>query len=193
MTRPKTLISALVFLLLPLSASADDGGRAFQYTAAFVCGQDPQPAFVRVVPGFYATSVAIHNAGARRADVTTQVALTFPPGARAPGPVSQKLVNTLEAGQAFQVDCEEIFGEPGTTQPGGVPTFSQYFPEQAPGVMFPPYIEGFVIVESRRRLNVTGVYTAAEGTVGQNLLVRSMHTEVIPERRTSRRGDDDDD
>jgi hypothetical protein len=53
------VVAAVLATLIPGLASAQT--MRFQYAAKFVCGFDPPPAFVRVAPGQYATSVAVHN------------------------------------------------------------------------------------------------------------------------------------
>ena len=187
MKRITRLSAILLCTTLPVvfsSATLADNYRfRQQHVAKFVCGADPQPAFVRVVPGFYATTVAIQNIDRRTADIRMRVSLSFPPPVLAPGPVSADIETSLEPGAALQVDCAEIFGIPGSQTPDGNPVFSTFFPGMAPGVGFPPYIQGFVTIETRRRLEVAAVYTAADGTLGEDLVVRSIDTERIPARR----------
>ena len=85
-----------VAVLVPVTPAAENseksqksGKARFQYAAKFVCGFDPPPAFVRVSPGQYATSVLIHNPQRDRVWIRKKLALTFPPSAQAPGEVSE--------------------------------------------------------------------------------------------------------
>ncbi len=137
-----------------------EGESVFQYAAKFVCGRDPQGAFLRVIPGFYSTAIAIHNPNNKSVDLRKKAALTFPPSGQRPGRVSVFQDDTLDADEALQVDCQEIFG-----REGGKEDFleSQFFPGRGPEEGFPPYIQGFVIIESKSSLDVSAVYTAGEG------------------------------
>lgn len=175
------LLSTIVALLLlhPWAVADDVEDDAlrnvkYEYAAKFVCGDDPQPAYVRVVPGFYATAINIHNPNSRRTQLRSKVALTFPPAENEPGEISDFLEHKLASDQALEIDCEEIFG---TSQ-----SDSAYFPGRRPGLGFPSYIKGFVIIQSTRSLDVTGVYTVAEGTAGTNLTPRGIDVEQIRER-----------
>jgi len=167
----------------------------FQYAAKFVCGADPADAFVRVIPGFYSTTIAIHNPQGRRVSLRKKLALTFPPGPQRPGDVSPFQEDTLEADEALQVDCGEIYDTDENN-----PNRSEFFLNQG----FPPYIQGFLIIESKRSLDVSGYYTVGEGALTGEAgskefvgSVRSIDMEQIKERvietRKRRRDDDDDD
>ena len=187
-------------LSVTIARSAGKGKKfEFQYAAKFVCGRDPQGAFLRVIPGFYSTAIAIHNPNNRRVRFRKKVALTFPADAprerdaeQLPGLVSDFQDDTLDADQALQVDCEEIFGKEANEF-----QFSEFFPTRGPESGFPPYIQGFVIIESKHSLDVSAVYTAGQGDPRADpgsFLVRSIDMEQIKERRIKdRRRDDDDD
>ncbi len=184
-----------VAILVPVSAADQDF--KFQYAAKFVCGFDPPPAFVRVSPGQYATSVLIHNPQKRPVWIRKKVALTFPPAVQDPGEVSQFLRDKLLPDQALQVDCEEIGGHP-PVPPGGV-SQSEFFPGRdlfggAGGAGgFPPYIQGFVIVESTRSVDVTAIVSVADLGQGPGAPpgnARSLDVEHVPERIIN---EDDDD
>ena len=103
-----------------------------------------------------------------------KIALTFPPAEQSPGAVSEFIFEALGPDQAFGVDCEEIPFE--------------FFPDVETG--FPPYVKGFLVVESDLSLDVIAVYTAGD------LLstgVGSIDVEPVRERRIDRRRVDDDD
>ena len=97
------------------------------------------------------------------------VALTFPDAqfgsAREPGLVSGWLSSDVGPGEAVEIDC------------GEVP--SEFFP----GVPFPPYIQGFLVIESTSPLDVTAVYTTASVNAVGEMEVRSIDVETVPERR----------
>ena len=62
------------------------------------------------------------------------------------------------------VDCAEIPGD--------------FFP----GLEFPPYIQGFLVLESKSSLDVRAVYTAATVDAMGNATVETMDVVVVPER-----------
>jgi hypothetical protein len=136
----------------------------FQYSAKFVCGvndQDPR----RVVPGWYATAVNVHNPTNKQISFRKKIALTYPPAEQRPGKVSQYIVDNLGPDEALAVDCEEI-------------------PIEFFGAAAGPYVKGYLVIESKTSLDVTAVYTA--GTLGDAAgipSVRSIDVERVPERR----------
>ncbi len=150
-------------VLLPVSVTADEANFDFQYAAKFVCGTNPS-APERILPGDYATAVNIHNPNNESVLLRKTIALTVPPDVQAPGAVSDPIEDELGPNQALEVDCGEIPSEFFAMPPG------------------PPYIKGFLVITSTRRLDVTAVYTA--GPLGQG--VASIDVEHIPE------SDDDD-
>jgi len=169
-------------LSVTIARSGDRKGKfEFQYAAKFVCGRDPQGAFLRVIPGFYSTVIAIHNPSDKSVELRKKVALTFPPSDQRAGEVSKFLKDKLKSDEALQVDCQEIFG-----REEGSRSFleSQFFPGSGPEVGFPPYMQGFVIIESKHSLDVSAVYTAGEGDPrdGGSFRVKSIDIEQIRER-----------
>ena len=156
-------------VLLPVSVTAHEAKFKFRYAAKFVCGLNPG-AIQRILPGDYATAVNIHNPSNKSVVLRKTIALTFPPEEQAPGAVSDSIEDELGPNQALEVDCGEIP--------------SEFFFAVPPAE--PPYVKGFLVITSTRRLDVTAVYTA--GTAGQ---VASIDVEHIPERRIN--GDDDND
>lgn len=149
-------------MLLAASAAADD--LRFQYAAKFVCGLNPTPV-VRILPGQYATAVNIHNPGYEPVVLRERVALTFPPAQQEAGPVSETIEVKLGPNQALEVDCGEIP--------------SQFFP---PELTLPPYIQGFLVIESSESLDVTAIYTAAPANPA-GTAVQTVDVEQVPERR----------
>ena len=136
--------------------------RTIQYAAQFTCGANPQ-ATPRVLPGQYATSVNIHNPEESPVVFRKRIALTFPPPAQEPGMVSDPIEDELGPMEALKVACDEIP--------------SQFFP----GVPdLPPYVHGFLIIESPGELNVTAVYTT-----GTAEAVQSIDVEEVKGKRIS--------
>jgi len=184
------VIVVAVLALVSTAAQAKDEDRRFkfQYAAKIVCGCDPQPAIPRIIPGQYATSVNIHNPSGREATLRKKLALTFPApeiphGRQVPGRVSDFLNDRLGPDEALQVDCAEM---PSDFFPGG--GFG--------GSVDPPYIEGFLVIESTRSLDViavysTGVFDEPSCPGVGDLNVKSMDVEDVRERKIKRRGNDD--
>ena len=139
----------------------------FQYVAKFVCGPNSQ-SIQRVLPGWYATAINIHNPDKKNVTFRKKIAFTFPPAEQRPGRVSEFLVDMLKPDEALEVDCGEIPNE--------------FFPNNPPPT---PYVKGFLVVQSPRSLDVTAVYTA--GTLGDPAvglpMVRSIDVEQIEERK----------
>ena len=156
-------------VLLPVSVTADEATFKFRYAAKFVCGPNPG-ATERVLPGDYATAINVHNPNNKSVVIRKNIALTFPPAVQAPGAVSASIEDELGPNQALEVDCGEIPSEFFAVPPG------------------PPYVKGFLVITSTRRLDVTAVYTA--GPLGGQ--VASIDVEHIPERRI-KGGEEDDD
>jgi hypothetical protein len=134
----------------------------FEYAAKIVCGAQPEPKDTRLAPGFYATSVNIHNPNAGRVQLSKKLALTFPPGGQQPGEIRPIGEDLLGPDQALQSDCADIERR----------VFGGAFPA--------PNIEGFLIIQSTGSLDVTAVYTTATLPDAQH---SSIHVEQIGERR----------
>ena len=142
--------------------------------------------------------MAIHNPQNKRVWIRKKVALTFPPSAQAPGEVSEFLIDELGPDEALQVDCEEIGGHPPFPNANSV-TDSEFFPGNLYDAMGPPYIQGFVIVESTHSLDVVAIVSVADLAPGfipgkpETITfppgkARSIDVAYVPERRI----DDDD-
>ena len=115
----------------------------YQYTVAFTCGHNYSGAS-RVVVGGFATAVNLYNATAGDTILRKNLALTFPPETQTAGAVSDTIEETLPANSALQVDCEEIlFG------------FTYAAPPPATD-----YIQGFLVIESNKPLEVQAIHTA---------------------------------
>jgi hypothetical protein len=146
--------------------------RRFQYAAKLVCGVQPSTTDMRLARGHYATTINLLNAGPRPARIEKTLALAIPPGWQRPGQVSVIGRETVPAGRAIAVDCDDVrrrvFG----------------------GTLPSSFIDGFVTIISDRRLVATGVYSAAtlnaEGTAEHH---SSIQVETIAERVVRQPGD----
>ena len=136
-------LGLVVSAVLPTWAQAET---KFEYAVKFVCG-DAVPT-VSVIPGLYATSINIYNPNDREVELNKNIALTFPSEALVAGAVSDIMVDTLPAKSALQVDCGEI--------PSAFTFMS--------GDSDPTYTEGFLVIQSRGKLNVSAVYTATDAS-----------------------------
>ena len=151
-------------------ASCGDGpdgtpDAARQYAAKIVCGIQAEPEELRLARGAYATTINIHNPHALDVTLTKKLALTFPPKEQLPGEILPIGEDRLRSDEALKTDCEDLR----RTLFGGT------FPA--------PYIEGFVVVESRHSLDVTAVYsTAALDPRGRPTTHSAIDVERVAER-----------
>jgi hypothetical protein len=137
----------------------------FLYVAKLVCGVQPSTTDMRLARGHYATTINLFNADRRPARIEKTLALAIPPGWQRPGRVSPIGRETVPAGRAIAVDCEDVRRR----------VFNGAFPAS--------FIDGFVTIISDRRLTVTGVYSTAtlnaEGTAEDH---SSIHVEPVAEQ-----------
>jgi hypothetical protein len=135
-------VVVLPFVLPGATAIAQTEEVTFEYAVKIVCGtrdaRDP-----RLGRGVFATSIYVHNPGPGDAKLFKKLALTFPPGRQHPGEIRRLGEDVLTPDQALQTDCTDIA-------------------ERAFGGALPPYIEGFVVIQSATSLDVTAVYTATQ-------------------------------
>jgi hypothetical protein len=130
----------------------------FTYAAKFVCGIVQPGANDVAASGRYFSNINVHNP--QRVD-TVRFFKKFAVALRSerPGSVSDYVRTDLPADKTLLIDCENI----------------------AKHLNLNPntFVEGFVIIESPRELDVVTVYTAGAGT---NWPVSSIHTERVPTR-----------
>ncbi len=190
MRRSCGLISTLVILVVLLSLSpavraGDDEELRFrfQYAAKFSCGSVPLGAIAPVIQGHYATAVAIHNPQRKAVTLRKKIALVFPPGGQNPGQISAFITEKLGPDRALEVACQEIPIQ--FTFPGGV--------------TFGSLVQGFLVIETTRSVDVTATYSAGPGlgpsaptaAASTTLTVATVEVERIRERKISR-GDEED-
>jgi hypothetical protein len=150
---------AAVFAAAPDAAQAKSKNRsAAQYVIPFTCGENLTDVG-RVLPGRYAISVDVRSPSSE-ASVDEQVILTYPPGGQLPGFASEVIAQTIPAGSAIQLGCDEILG-------------ASFLYQTPPPVT--PYVQGLLILTSRASLQVFATRTA-QGTTGG----LSMETESVP-------------
>jgi hypothetical protein len=132
----------------------------FQYAAKFLCGRTDKG---EVAPGSYLTAINIHNPNEVLVRFRWKVAVALPIGQS--GTITTfKEVSLIEDG-AVEIDCEQIRRVVTSAwPPGGAP---------------PPFLKGFVVIESDCELDVVAVYTA----MGDSQQVATLHTERVPARR----------
>jgi hypothetical protein len=121
---------------------------AFFYSVKFVCGlETPAPSLkppqeLPVKPGNYATAINVHNFRSLNLCIAKKAVVAFP---EAQGPtrlISPFRPFALIPDGAFDIDCADILS---------------LFPA---GSALPPFIEGFVEIQSPVQLNVQAVYTS---------------------------------
>ena len=113
----------------------------FEYVAKLICGLQRDPRDMRLTLGSYATTINIHNPNEGEVGFFKKLAFTFPPEEQNPGEVIDIGEHVLRPDEALAVDCIDIQRQLGQ------------FPR--------PYIEGFVVIQSRESLDVSAVYTSA--------------------------------
>jgi hypothetical protein len=126
----------------PSCGKVEEGER-FEYAAKLICGLQGDPKDMRLVRGFYATAINIHNPNDKPAEFKKKLALTFPPEEQKPGKVIPIARDKLDPDEALEVDCMDIRRE---VFPNGLPS---------------SYIKGFVVIQGSTKLDVTAVYSAA--------------------------------
>ena len=152
------------FVQGPVGAAPPNPQNAFEYAAKIVCGAQEDPKDMRLARGFYATTINVHNPNPEVVVFFKKLALSIPPGEQKPGEVIPIAFDKLEYDQALAADCEDIK--------------RRVFGGSLPG----PFIEGFVVIQSPRSLDVTAVYSTAtvrDGVADEN---SSIHVEQIRER-----------
>ncbi len=165
MNSQHSLLTAVIMgalIAAPVGVNADDASRR-EFAAQFTCGLNPGTT-ARLAAGDFRTSIAVRNDSRHLANVSAQVALTFPPGGPNPGSVIKLERVKLDPYQAVSFDCDAL------QDALGLPA---------------PYVQGFLTVKSRRRLDVSATQTAVDLTTGQ---VTSINVRQV--NATTRRRDD---
>lgn len=139
---------------------------AFEYPAKMICGKQTNPEDLSAILGAYGTTINVHNPNDERVHVFIKLAMARPPGELEPGPVLPIDLVSFDYDEAFAVDCEAVKKR----------LFDGVLPE--------PLLDGFLVLQSARRIDVTGVYSSAsvnaDGQVGAH---SSLDIEDIRRRR----------
>ncbi len=131
----------------------------FEYAAKFVCG-DGSESDIPAVPGLYETIVNVHNFQSREMPFFKKLALAYPPREQTAGEIYPIGIDRLGTDETLKADCDDLR--------------DRLFDRQSPARGF---FEGYLVVQTPRRLDVDSVYTAG-GEAG----VRSIHIEEVTER-----------
>jgi uncharacterized repeat protein (TIGR01451 family) len=141
----------------------------YEYAARLICGMQKRPKKQSLLHGLYATSISIHNPNDEKIYFFKKLALTYPPEEQKPGNVMPIAIDTLKYDEALNATCDDIQKT----------LFEDKFPTS--------YIDGFVIIQSPRSLDVTGVYTTANlGCCYGDEKHSGIHIEQIRERKRNR-------
>ncbi len=132
----------------------------FEYAAKFICGDGSGDGGIRAVPGAYETIVNVHNFQSREIPFFKKLALAFPPREQAAGEILPIGIDRLGTDEALKADCDDLR--------------ARLFDTASPDSSF---FEGYLVVQTPRRLDVDAVYTA-----GQPSGVNSIHVEEVTER-----------
>lgn len=122
--------------------SAQQQANTYMYAVKVVCVPLLGKAAPALVPGIYRTAVNVHNPWPQPANIVKWLTLSPPQGQ--PAIIGERISETLEPSQAFDIDCIHMareFGLQGQQVPGG---------------------KGFLIIQSDQNIDVVGVYTAEE-------------------------------
>ena len=136
----------------------------YEYAAKFVCGMRDDSGSLLTAPGRYSTIVNIHNFQNRTLPFFKKLALAFPPEEQAPGEVLPIGIDELAYDEALKADCDDIRRT----------LFGGELPEN--------FIDGYLVVQSPRKLDVDVFYSAAASAAGTPGTVSTIDVEEVTER-----------
>ena len=139
----------------------------YEYAAKFVCGSRADDGSLLAAPGRYGTIVNVHNFQSRTIPFFKKLALAFPPEEQRAGPVHPIGIDELAYDQTLKADCDDIA--------------RRLFDNELPS----GFIDGYLVVQSPRRLDVDVFYSAAAGQgagAGAPANARSIDVEHVTER-----------
>jgi hypothetical protein len=148
----------------PGDGQGGEGENLFEYPTKVVCGDQSDRTDLRLAPGAYRTTVNIRNAGRETVSFTEEFVLAHPARGTRSEHVGRFSEGVLKRGQAVATDCEDIR--------------KRVFGGRLPA----PYVDGWLVVRSRGKLDVTSVHTAAGLTTGAS----SIDVERVAERPVGR-------
>jgi hypothetical protein len=162
-----TIVSVLA---LGGPAVADNVKYKFEYAGRFVCGSVPS-ASGQLVEGEYRTALSIFNTNTKEAKIRHRVSLSYPcdfsnadctDGSEfIGGQTSEFKEKNLGVRRAISIDCDEI------------PSSYNINPAT-------PYTEGYVVIQSDRSIDVTGLITLQDTTAAG-----ALSLQTVPERPIS--------
>jgi hypothetical protein len=159
------LLFTLVFGVASADAQVQQVQQFRQYAAKFVCGRPTDVEAAAFAPGFYYTTINVHNP-LRGASVSFKKKFALAhKSAEQPGTVSPFFDASLKEDQTMHIDCRDIW--------------------KHMGVNLGTFMEGFAVLEltpTTRELDVVTVITA--GPAGAPGGVTTLHTERVPSRIT---------
>ena len=132
----------------------------YSYAIKFICGPSVEAFQEGVVRGIYATAINIHNPhNTKSVKFAKKFSRAYP--YQMPGPMSEFVKGVIEPHEAIEVECHEIR-------------------KRLPSPMTKEFREGFVMIQSQEKLNVTAVYTsrASSGEVSSLDIQVVQPTEV---------------
>ncbi len=136
----------------------------FEYAAKFVCGARDEGDLLLAAPGRYGTIVNVHNFQSRTLPFFKKLALGFPPAEQKAGEVYPIGIDELTPDATLKADCDDIR--------------QRLFDGELPS----GFIDGYLVVQSPRRLDVDAFYSAASAAEGATASARSIHIEHVTER-----------
>jgi uncharacterized repeat protein (TIGR01451 family) len=134
----------------------------YEYAAKFVCGTQGDQDRLLAAPGRYGTIVNIHNFQSRTVPFFKKLSLGFPPPEQAPGEIHPIGIDELAYDETLKADCDDIAQR----------LFDGDLPEG--------FIDGYLVIQSPRRLDVDVFYSAASPEQGGT--ARSIDIEPVAER-----------
>jgi len=136
----------------------------YEYPTKVVCGTQPDPEGLMLIRGRYATVVNIHNPNDEEVPFFEKLALAFPPVDQEAGAIHPISIDRLNYDEALKVSCDDLRES----------VFDGSFDEG--------YIDGFVVIQSPRPLDVTAVYTTGQVDERGTVVHSSIDVESVRER-----------
>ncbi len=150
------------------------GTGALQYVIKFVCGTFTTSALEEVAPGFYYTDINVHNPNDLQVKFRKKIALDDP-SPQKHGLQTSPVDVILGGDEALNINCTDIYRLIVSLEGYGGITFT--------GTL----IEGYVVLYSRYKLDVAGIYTTCgincdePDPAGSATLISSIQVdELIP-------------
>ena len=165
------IINFALIVSCTVITSAQELVTSYEYAVKIICGTQNKGNYLVHAKGFYSTSINIHNPNNETVQFFKKLALTHPSGGQEPGRILRIGIDKLGYDSALATDCTDIR--------------RRLFPQGFPG----GYIEGFIIIQSPKSLDVSAVYTSEKpGWFFFSSNVSSIDVEQIRERIVEGKG-----